>query len=82
MATASTRRAHIIDTPTGAGLSCRVARRDRVRRGAFDKRLRPRRRADKARTTVSETAMAGIYLIIAFIAVIAILNRVEFGRFD
>ncbi|HEY3951023.1 hypothetical protein [Phenylobacterium sp.] len=49
---------------------------------AFHKRLRPRRRADKARTTVSETAMAGIYLIIAFIAVIAILNRVEFGRFD
>jgi len=26
--------------------------------------------------------MEGIYVIIAFIAVIAILNRVEFGRFD
>jgi len=26
--------------------------------------------------------MSGIYVIIAFIAVIALLNRVEFGRFD
>ena len=24
----------------------------------------------------------GVYVIVAFIAVIAILNRVEFGRFD
>jgi len=24
----------------------------------------------------------GIYVILAFIAVIAVLNRVEFGRFD
>jgi hypothetical protein len=29
-----------------------------------------------------ERPMEGIYVIIAFIAVIAILNRVEFGRFD
>jgi hypothetical protein len=28
-----------------------------------------------------ESAM-GIYVILAFIAVIAVLNRVEFGRFD
>jgi len=26
--------------------------------------------------------MSGIYVIIAFIAVIALLNRFEFGRFD
>jgi hypothetical protein len=29
-----------------------------------------------------ERPMEGIYVIVAFIAVIAILNRVEFGRFD
>lgn len=45
-------------------------------------RLRPRRRADKARTTVSETVMAGVYLIILFLAAFLALNRVEFGRFD
>jgi ribose/xylose/arabinose/galactoside ABC-type transport system permease subunit len=26
--------------------------------------------------------MSGIYVIVAFIAVIALLNRFEFGRFD
>jgi hypothetical protein len=30
----------------------------------------------------SEPDMAGLYTIIAFIVVIAALNRIEFGRFD
>ncbi|WP_293372383.1 hypothetical protein [Phenylobacterium sp.] len=44
--------------------------------------MRPPRRADKARTTELGARPMGIYVIVAFIAVIAILNRVEFGRFD
>jgi hypothetical protein len=29
-----------------------------------------------------ESAMSGIYVIVIFIAAIAVLNRVDFGRFD
>ncbi|MBS0333052.1 MAG: hypothetical protein JSS35_09810, partial [Proteobacteria bacterium] len=44
-------------------------------------RLRPRTPADKARTITSESSMAVIAIVI-FLAVIAGLNRFEFGRFD
>jgi ribose/xylose/arabinose/galactoside ABC-type transport system permease subunit len=50
---------------------------------AHDKRLRLSRRPDKARTeNFRSPPMLGIAVIVIFIAVIAILNRVEFGRFD
>jgi hypothetical protein len=46
-------------------------------------RLRVRRRPDKAGpSTLLERPMLGIGIIVIFIAVIAILNRIEFGRFD
>lgn len=47
-------------------------------------RLRLCRGVDKARTyrPPSEPLMTAIYVIAIFIAVIAVLNRVEFGRFD
>jgi hypothetical protein len=45
--------------------------------------LRLPRRPDKARTgKFRSPLMAAIGVIVLFIAVIAILNRVEFGRFD
>ena len=45
--------------------------------------MRLRRGPDKAQATIPlESPMSGIYVIIAFIVVIAVLNRVEFGRFD
>ncbi len=46
-------------------------------------RLRPR--LDKARSTYpSERSMFGpaTFAIVAFVLVIAVLNRIEFGRFD
>jgi hypothetical protein len=46
-------------------------------------RLRAARRPDKAGpSTLLERLMLGIGIIVIFIAVIAILNRIEFGRFD
>jgi ribose/xylose/arabinose/galactoside ABC-type transport system permease subunit len=41
------------------------------------------RRAGKART-ISELGvpMSGIYMILVFVAVMAALNKFEFGRFD
>jgi hypothetical protein len=36
----------------------------------------------KPELPTSEPDMAGLYTIIAFIVVIAALNRIEFGRFD
>jgi hypothetical protein len=45
--------------------------------------LRPRRSPDKARLKdPSERPMAGIGVIFLFLLAIAVLNRVEFGRFD
>jgi hypothetical protein len=44
--------------------------------------LRPRRRPDKAGSVPGDPLMLGIAVIVLFIAVIAVLNRVEFGRFD
>jgi hypothetical protein len=44
--------------------------------------LRAGRGPDKARTVLRSPPMIGIAAIVIFIAVIAILNRVEFGRFD
>jgi ribose/xylose/arabinose/galactoside ABC-type transport system permease subunit len=45
--------------------------------------LRLRRRLDKAQAReFRRPPMIGIAVIVIFIAVIAILNRVEFGRFD
>ena len=41
-------------------------------------RLRP----DKAGPQASERLMAGIGVIIVFFIVLAVLNRLEFGRFD
>ncbi|WP_331503649.1 hypothetical protein [Phenylobacterium sp.] len=46
-------------------------------------RLRLSRGVDKAgQQTSPEPRMTAIYIIAIFIAVIAVLNRVEFGRFD
>jgi hypothetical protein len=51
--------------------------------GPRQARLRLRRRPDKAGpSTLLERLMLGIGIIVIFIAVIAILNRIEFGRFD
>jgi hypothetical protein len=51
--------------------------------GRRQARLRLRRRLDKAGpSTLLERLMLGIGIIVIFIAVIAILNRIEFGRFD
>jgi hypothetical protein len=36
----------------------------------------------KAHATDSGGHMSGIYMILAFVAVFAALNRFEFGRFD
>jgi hypothetical protein len=45
--------------------------------------LRLKQRPDKARSGKSRSPlMVAIGVILVFIAVIAILNRIEFGRFD
>jgi hypothetical protein len=45
--------------------------------------LRPAARLDKAETVEpAEPLMIAIGVIVVFIVVIAVLNRVEFGRFD
>lgn len=41
-----------------------------------------RPRLAKAHATDSGGHMSGIYMILAFVAVFAALNRFEFGRFD
>lgn len=42
----------------------------------------PGRRSDRAPLPVPEGFMSAIYAIIVFLVVLALINRVEYGRFD